>query len=100
MARTGEAALWDFDVAIAAGETFLPPLGSAVEDRIGSNAQCVLDTEKLTELVEQRQSDASIAAQLDGRARKNGLQPRYQPKQHRNNARMGGSIAGPQPHAE
>ena len=93
MAKTGEAALRDLGAAIAVGEAFLPPLGSAVEDRIGGNAQCVLDAEKLAELVEQRQSEASIAAELDGHARKSGLQSRYQPQQHRNNAGMTGGVA-------
>ncbi len=93
MAETGEAALWDLGAAIAAGEAFLPQLGSAVEDRIGSNAQCVLDAEKLTELIQQRQSETGIAAQLDRHARKSGLQSRHQPQQHRNNAGMTGGIA-------
>src|SRR5271169_7075686 len=97
MAKTGEAALRDFGAAIAAGETFLERLGAALEDHVGSNAQCILDAEKLAELVEQRQSETSIAAQFDLHAGKSGFQSRHQPQQHRNNASMTGGIARSQP---
>jgi len=53
---------------------FCPWLGAAQEDRVGRNAQCVLDAEELAELIEQGQSEAGIAAQLDLYFRKSGLQ--------------------------
>src|SRR5579863_3362328 len=93
MAKTGEAALRNSRAAIAAGETFLSWLGAALKDRVGSNAQCILDAEKLTELVEQWQSETGIASQLDRHAGKSGFQSRHQPQQHRNDASMTGSIA-------
>ena len=93
MAKTGEAALRYSGASIAAGQAFLPPRGAALKDCVGSNAQGILDAEKLAELIEQRQSETGIAAQLDGHARKSGFQSRHQPQQHRNNAGMAGSIA-------
>ena len=97
MAKTGEAALRNFGAAIATRQPFLQRLGPVLEDRVGGNAQCILDAEKLAELVQQRQSETSIAAQLDGHARESGLQSRHQPQQHRNNASMTGGIARSQP---
>ena len=64
-----------------------------LEDRVGGDAQCILEAEKLTELVQERQSETSIAAQLDGHTRESSLQSRHQPQQHRNNASMTGGIA-------
>src|SRR5580693_6434332 len=98
MAKTGEAALRNFGATIAAGQTFLASLGAAVEDRVGGNAQCILDVEKLAELIQQRQSETSIAAQLDGHTRESGFQSRHQPQQQRNNASMTGSIARSKTH--
>ena len=93
MAKTGEAALRNSGAAIEARQTFLPRCGLPLKDHVGSNAQCILDAEKLAELVEQWQSETSVAAQLDGHAGKGGFQSRHQPQQHRDNARMTGGIA-------
>ena len=97
MAKTGEAALRNSSATIAAGQTFLPRLGAALEDRVGGNAQCILDSEKLAKLIQERQSETGIAAQLDRHARKSGLESWHQPQQHRNNAGMTGGIARSQP---
>ena len=59
--------------------------------------QCILDVEKLAELIQERQSETSIAAQLDGHTRESGFQSWHQPQQQRNNASMTGSIAWSQP---
>ncbi len=60
---------------------------------MGGNAQCILDAEKLAELVEQRQSETSIATQFDRHAGKSSLESRHQPQQQRNNAGVTGGMA-------
>ncbi len=100
MTEAGETALRDLCAAIPAGETFLPWCGGALENRVGRYTQCVLDAEKLTELVEQRQSETGIAAQFDRHAGKSGLESRHQSQQHRNNAGMAGGIARSQPRGQ
>lgn len=54
MPETGEAALGEFAVAIAALEPLLKWLGPALEKRVGGHAQHILDSEELAELVEKR----------------------------------------------
>ena len=73
MAKTGETALRNSGAAIAAGQTFLSRLDPALKDCVGSNAQRILEAEKLAELIEQRQSETGVAAQLDGHAGKSRL---------------------------
>jgi hypothetical protein len=66
---------------------------------MSGNAQCVLDSEELAELIEQRQSEACVAAQLDGYARKGALQTWHDPPQHGQDAGVTGSIARSQTQA-
>ncbi len=53
----------------------------------------VLDAEELAELIEQRQSETGIAAQLDLHAGKSGLQSRHQAQQHGHDASMTGGVS-------
>src|SRR6202162_5519592 len=78
---------------MAALQPFLPWLGAALEDRVGGNAQCVWDAEELAELIEQGQSKAGVAAQLDLHFRKSGLQSRDQSQQHGHDASMTGGVS-------
>ena len=80
MTKAGEAALREFRATITALQFFLEGLGAALEHAIGRNAQYVLDSEELAELIEQRQSEAGIAAQLDKHAGKSALQSRHDPQ--------------------
>jgi len=52
-----------------------------------------LDAEELAELIEQGQSEAGIAAQLDLYFRKSGLQSGDQSQQHGHDASMTGSVS-------
>ena len=74
MGEAGEAALWELAAAIATLQFLLQWFGPTLEHRICGNANNLGNAKELAELVEQRQSETSIAAQLDGHAGKRGFQ--------------------------
>lgn len=74
MAEAGEAALRQLSAAIAALEFLLQRLGVALEHAVGGDAESVLQLEDIAKVIEQGQSEAGIAAQLDRHTRKSGLQ--------------------------
>src|SRR6201982_2395625 len=100
VAKAGEAALWELAAAITALQLFLQGLGAALEHRISRNAQGVLDAEEFAELIEQRQSETGVTAQLDLHAGKSSFQTRHQTKQQGHDAAVTGSIARAQAHRE
>ena len=67
-----------------------------MEDPVGGDAEGILDVEELAELIEQGQSEAGIAAQLDLHAGKRGLQTRHQAQQHGHDTGMAGGRTRPQ----
>jgi hypothetical protein len=72
-------------------------LGATLEDAVGGDAEGILDSEELAELVEQGQSKTGIAAQFDLYAGEGRLQTRHQAQQHGHDASMTGGISGAQP---
>ena len=68
-----------------------------MEDAVGGDADGILDVEELAELVEQWESEAGVAAQLDLHAGKCGLQSRHQAQQHGHDAGMAGGVSRTQP---
>jgi len=51
VAKAGEAALRELRATITALQFFLQRLGAVLKNAIGANAQCVLDSEELAELI-------------------------------------------------
>jgi len=100
VAKAREAALRELRATITALQFFLQRLGAVLKNAIGGNAQCVLDSEELAELIEQRQGKASVTTQLDAHAGKGALQARNDPQQHGHDAGVTGSIARSQTHAQ
>jgi hypothetical protein len=95
VAEAGKATLRHLSTAIGTLELFLPRLCVLLllEDAVGEDAGGVLDSEEFAELIEQRQSEAGIAAQFDGDVSEGSLQTRYQAQQHRHNAGMTGGVS-------
>src|SRR5581483_9963800 len=97
MAEAGEAALRQLRATIAPLQRLLQGLGMALKNRIGRDAESVLNAEELAELVQQRQSKPGIAAQFDRYSGKRGLQARNQAGQHGYDAGVTGGVPRPQP---
>ena len=84
-------------MAIAPLQLLLPWLGTTLEDAVGGDAEGILDSEELAELIEQGQSKTGIAAQLNLYTGEGGLQTRHQAQQHGHDAGMTGGISWTQP---
>src|SRR2546428_4373013 len=97
MAEAGKAALWELRMAIASLQVFMPRFGALLEDGVGGDADGVLDAEELAELVEQWESEAGVAAQLDLHVGESRLQTRHQAQQQGNDASMAGGVSRTQP---
>src|SRR5512146_1331147 len=96
VAEAGEAALRQLTAAKAPLQAFLQALGTALKDRVGGDAERVLEAEELAELVQQRQRETSIATQLDLDLGKRSLQARHQAGQHGKDTGVTGGVARPQ----
>jgi hypothetical protein len=71
--KAGKRTLRLSGAVIATSESALETSGSTLEDRVGRNANHVLDAEELAELIEERQGKSGIGAQLDLVSRIYGL---------------------------
>ncbi|MHB8412527.1 MAG: hypothetical protein ACYDDI_11365 [Candidatus Acidiferrales bacterium] len=61
-------------VTIAPLQLSLPRFSVTLKHAVGGDAEGLLEAKELAELIEQRQSETGVAAQLDLHARKSGLQ--------------------------
>src|SRR3989441_7505867 len=75
--ETGKRALGLLGATIAASEPALETSGATLEDRVGGEADDVLEAEELAEFIEQRQREAGIGTQQDADSRKLPQQTRY-----------------------
>src|SRR5437899_11337100 len=95
--ETGKRALGLPGATIAASEPALETSGAALEDRVGGEADDVLEAEELAEFIEQRQREAGIGTQQDADSRKLLLQTQHQAQQQGHEAGRTGRRASPQP---
>ena len=86
--------------AIATFQFLLKWFGTALEHDTRGNANHILNAKELAELIEQRQSETSIAAQLDRHTGKSSFQTRHHAQQHGHDAGVTGSIARSQTRRE
>src|SRR2546430_4606994 len=76
--ETRKRALGLLGSTIAASEPALETSGATLEDRVGGEADDVLEAEELAEFIEQRQREAGIGTQQDADSRKLLLQTQHQ----------------------
>jgi len=67
-----------------------------MDDQNGGDAEGILDVEELAELIQQGQSETSIAAQFDFYAREGGFESRQQTHQHGHDAGMARGVSSTQ----
>ena len=100
VAEAGESCAAGIGCDDSGAATVSAEVRRALEDELAGMPQCVLDAEELAELIEQGQSEAGIAAQLDLHFGKSGLQSRHQAQQHGHDAGMTGGVSRSQPRCQ